>query len=251
MAIYHKNLKKIYDRVYKAGKDKFFTFGTDYVTKEVLASADFRNKEVLEVGCGTGETALGIAKKGGKVVAIDYSKEAIRIAKQKQHPNLEFRTCEYKDVRGKFDIIVMQEVLEHMDDPLANLRRIKRKLAPRGKIILTCPSFMNVRGYIWMTLLKLFNVPMSLSDVNFICPFDVEDWAKKLRMQLWWKTFNFDLGNNEKMLVDLRKRLPNALRDAGMKANIDLLLEWVEMVSKFNHTNRFSGAKGLYILQKI
>lgn len=246
-------LQKLYEGVYKKGKEKFFTFSTDYITNEVLNSVSFKNKTVFEIGCGEGDSALAIAKAGGKVLAIDYAKEAIAIAEKKHtHPNLSFRACEYKDVRGTFDIVLLQELLEHLDDPYANLARLKKKLKPGGKIVITCPSFMNVRGYVWMTLLLLFDVPMSLSDVNFLCPFDFEEFAKKLKMKLSWHTFNHDLGNNQKMVHDLgeRKRLENALRDAGMKGNVPALLAWLTKVARYDHTLPHSGAKGFYILSK-
>lgn len=251
MASKNQALKKIYNKVYRQGKDKFFTFSSDYITKEILGAVNFRGKRVLEIGCGTGVTALAIARAGGKILAIDYSAEAIKVAAgEKKHKNLEFRVGEYKDVKGGFDIIVLQEVIEHLDGPMRQLKNLKAKLKPNGRIVFTCPSFMNIRGYVWMTLYELFKVPMSLSDINFICPFDVMDWAKKLNMKLDWRTFNFDLGNNQKMIIDLKKRLVNALRDAKMKADVPALINWLEKCSKFNHVNELSGAKGLYILRK-
>lgn len=249
----NKKLQGLYEGVYKKGKEKFFTFSTDYVTDEILENVSFKNKTVLEIGCGTGETALAIALAGAKdVLAIDYAKEAIKTAREKEHPCLTFQTAEYADVPGEFDTIVLQEVLEHLDNPLSHLKKLKRKLAPKGKLVITCPSFMNVRGYVWMTLNTLFDVPMSLSDVTFLSPFDFEEFTKKLDMKLTWHTFNFDLGNNKKMIYDLddRNRLKNALKDAKMKADVPALLSWLKNVSKYDHTLPHSGAKGLYVLQR-
>jgi 2-polyprenyl-3-methyl-5-hydroxy-6-metoxy-1,4-benzoquinol methylase len=249
----NKKLRKLYEDVYKKGKERFFTFSTDYVTREVMSNVNFKGKKVLEVGCGTGETAFCIARAGGKIIAADYAPEAIKIAQERyHHENLEYHAARYQDIKGIFDIIVLQETIEHMDNPLRDLRNLKKKLKPKGKIVITCPSFMNVRGYVWMTLQLLFNVPMSLSDVQFLSPFDFEEWAKKLDMKLAWHTFNFDLGNNEKMMYDLgeRRRLKNALRDANMKGDTKKLLSWLERVSRYDHTLPHSGAKGFYILQK-
>lgn len=251
MTLKNQILKKIYNQVYRQGKERFFTFNSNYVTKEVLKTAKFTDKRVLEIGCGTGTTALAIARAGGKILAIDYSKEVIKIAsREKKHKNLIFKSAELKDIEEKFDIIVMQDVIEHLDEPFKQLKNIKEKLNPKGKIIITCPSFMNVRGYVWMTLLKLFKVPMSLTDINFLSPFDFIEWAKKLNMKLKWRTFNFNLGNNQKMLIDMKKRLTNALRDANMKANVPALLAWLQKVSLFNHKKYFSGAKAIYLLRK-
>jgi hypothetical protein len=144
----------------------------------------------------------------------------------------------------------MQDVIEHMAMPFNVLKKIKTKLKPKGKIVITCPSFLNVRGYVWMTLLKLFYVPMSLTDINFLCPFDFIKWAERLDTKLTWHTFNFDLGNNQKMIIDMKNRLTNALRDVEMKADVPSLIKWLKQVSRFDHEKYFSGAKGLYILEK-
>ena len=245
-----KGLKTLYNKVYKKGKDDFFSFNTDYITKEIIKSVNFKNKKVLEIGCGVGDTALAIVKKGGNVLATDFSKEAVAIAHKKKCSNIEFRTTTHDKIKDEFDIIVLQEVIEHMDKPLQDLRKLKKKLKRNGKIVITCPSFMNIRGYVWMTLVKLFDVPMSLSDINFLYPFDFEEYAKKLDMKLKWHTFNTDLGNNKKMLIDMKKRLTNALSDAKMKADVRSLMKWLEKVSEFDHTSPISGAKGFYILEK-
>lgn len=244
-------LKDTYNDIYKKGKENFFTFDSIYVGEHLIKSINFSGKKVLDIGCGTGEIDLLIAKQGAKVLAIDYASEAIEIAKNKNiHDNLDFKLAEYKDIEEMFDIIISLGTVEHFNNPLEDLKKIGSKLNKGGVICFTCPSFLNVRGYVWMTLAKLFNVPMSLTDLHYICPFDVAEWAEELNMDFQWSTFNFDLGNNEKMIIDLKKRLPNALRDAGMAGDTNSLITWLEKVSNFDHASEFSGAMGMYILKK-
>lgn len=245
-------LKKLYDEVYKTGKSKFFTFDTFNITEEILIEADWKNKKILEIGCGTGETAFEIAKKGGDVLAVDYSEEAITIAKEKhKHKNLKFETKSLHDVKGSFDIVIFQEVLEHTDDPLDALSRLSKLIKEDGLLLVTCPSFMNIRGYIWMTLVKLFDVPMSLTDLHFICPFDMEEWAKSLNLKLKWRTIDYSRGNGPKMIIDMDKRLKNALRDAKMNnSKVDDLMKWFEKVIKYDHRLPHAGAIGIYHLTK-
>ncbi len=51
----------------------------------------WKNKSVLDVGCGTGLFSYMIAKKGAKVTGIDYAKQAITIAnKTYTHQNLTY-----------------------------------------------------------------------------------------------------------------------------------------------------------------
>ena len=51
-------------------------------------------------------------------------------------------------------------------------KKAVNNLKKEGMIISASPSFMNPRGYVWMTLQLLLNVPMSLSDVHFFSPTD-------------------------------------------------------------------------------
>ena len=60
---------------------------------------------------------------------------------------------------------------------------MKQHLKPQGQLVVTCPSFLNLRGHVWMTLQLLLDVPMSLTDLHFICPFDMERWAEELELR--------------------------------------------------------------------
>ena len=48
-----------------------------------LAFVNFKEKNILDVGCGSGRDAVYMARKGGKVTAVDFSKELLKIAKIK------------------------------------------------------------------------------------------------------------------------------------------------------------------------
>ena len=56
---------------------------------------------------------------------------------------------------GKYDIIVLVGTLEHMDNPLQVLKVCKKHLNKNGKIIATVPNWLNPRGYVLLTLLKV------------------------------------------------------------------------------------------------
>ena len=76
------------------------------------------------------------------------------------------------------DVVVSCGTLEHMSDPRQELCRMIELVDGKGTIILTCPYFLNIRGFVWMTLALLLDVPMSLTDKHFISPFDIEGWLK-------------------------------------------------------------------------
>ena len=201
----NQDLKKIYESVYSKGKENFFTFNTLDITEQIFHEMEWKNLNVLELGCGIGDTAAKIASaKARSVLATDYSKSAIKTAKENHKlDNLEFDVASIEDISGKFDCIVMQEVIEHTDSPFQTIEFLSNKINPNGHIILTCPSFLNIRGYVWMTLQLLFDVPMSLTDKHFISPFDMKEWSDKLNLNLSWKTFRHEQGAGEKMVYDM------------------------------------------------
>lgn len=244
-------LKDLYRRVYSAGKESFFTFGTGDISQEVLGEVSWDGLSVLEIGCGTGETAYGMALAGAKVLAIDYAESAIDVARKKyQHPQLQYVVGDLNEVQGTYDVIVMQEVIEHVEDPRATLSRLKGHLDNSGHLIITCPSFVNLRGIVLMTLRLLLTVPVSLTDRHFISPGDMLQWAQQLGYTCTWRTFRYGLSHGDEMLVDLKKRLTNALRDAGLTtSHVDDLLEWLREVRCHETDSVHNGAKALYHLR--
>lgn len=245
------DLKNLYEKVYAGGSENFFTFLLYRDAMVIVQSVEWEGRKVLEIGCGEGGLASIIAFHGADVMAIDYSEEAIKIAEKKYSlENCRFKCCDYRDVSDRFDIVVMHGVLEHTDDPYETLLYIKENLLinTHSKIITSSPSFLNARGYIWMTLLLLFDVPMSLSDVHYLCPFDLENFAKKLGGKLTYKSCDQDLGHGERLVIDFKKRLANALRDAGMKGDVDKLLSWLTKTLPYKNYTDFSGAYIVYTI---
>ncbi len=254
-------LKCFYEGVYKKGERSHYTqfrLQTGAVTEEfaaVLSACPWKGKTVLDVGCGTGELCARIAAKGAaKVIGVDYAKDGIDEAKRKYRAkNLSFLCKNIKGVKGKFDVIVSVGTLEHMDNPLATLKHLKKLLAPGGIMVLTSPNWLNVRGLILQTLRFLFDAPITLADIHYLGPKDFEQWAKVLRMDLEWKTVDQDLGSGKKLIADLQRRLPAVARDMCWKIpaeRLDALLAWLEKcVIPLEGKRRHTGAAGRYILK--
>lgn len=249
----NKDLQNIYETVYSKGKENFFTFDTLDITEKVINQINYKGLRVLELGCGIGDTAAQIAQMGAEYVeACDYSDSAILTA-QKNHTadNLRFRVASIESITEKFDCIILQEVIEHTDDPFETISQLSNHLSDNGHLILTCPSFLNLRGYVWMTLQTLFSVPMSLTDKHFISPFDMKDWAERLNLELNWFTFRHKQAYGEAMVFDMNKRLKNALKDAELpNEKVDELLKWLLKASAYEIETISNGAKALYHFRK-
>jgi 2-polyprenyl-3-methyl-5-hydroxy-6-metoxy-1,4-benzoquinol methylase len=108
---------------------------------------------VLDAGCGDGTIAFRLARRGCRVVAVSNDAEAI--ARLEEHrgtlalppDNLAFRVHDLSEERGRapfsaeaFDATVCFDVLEHIADDLAALRRIAAALREGGQLLLTAPD---------------------------------------------------------------------------------------------------------------
>ncbi len=83
---------------------------------------------VLDIGCGNGAMAYDLAKKAKSVVGIDILKKNIAQAKQKySRKNLKYIHGDAInfDFKTKFDIITLSNVLEHIDNRVLFLRKLK------------------------------------------------------------------------------------------------------------------------------
>tara|TARA_Y100000590_G_scaffold86224_1_gene96599 strand:+ start:9773 stop:10555 length:783 start_codon:yes stop_codon:yes gene_type:complete len=257
----NKDLKSFYQGVYSRGERKHFT---PFVTtgtvsteaNEVINEINWKGQTVLDVGCGTGNFANEVARKNAKyVLGIDFANEAIKTAKKKySRKNLEFKNLDVKKIEEKFDVIVSIGTLEHMDNPLQILKKLKKCLNKNGKIILTTPNWTNPRGYVLMTLWFLFNAPITLADLHYLTPSEHLKMAKKMNMKVKWRTIEHSWGNGEIMIKDFQRRIPNVMRDMKMKTDdkkMKLFLKWLKTnVVAMDNSLPQNGAIGLYTYTK-
>jgi len=250
----NQDLKKKYDEIFKGGANTFFTSDGFEEALKIAACCNWEDKKVLDLGCGEGRLISMIAGAGAsEAIGVDYSEEAINKAVTTfELPNLDFIADDYKNVQNKFDVVVMQGVMEHFDKPWDELQYIiDNLLYENGSVITSSPSFLNPRGYVWMTLAKLFDVPMSLTDLHFICPFDMINFCNKYNYHLEYQSIYQDWGCGNGMLKDLNKRLHNALQDANMdNGKVKDLLEWLSQASRYFKQDNDSGAIVVYSIKK-
>ena len=86
-------------------------------------------KQVIELGCGEGELAARLLEgQDAEYLGTDLSADIVEEAKSR-YPHLQFQARGADDIElpdGAFDLVVACEVLEHVEDPPAVLREIKR-----------------------------------------------------------------------------------------------------------------------------
>lgn len=118
--------------------------------KNILKKLILSKKNIMEVGCGTGELIAFLNPKYG--YGVDLSSEMIKRANSKfeSKKNLIFSTEWPSGCRKYFDYIFMADVIEHIVDPLVTLRKISSYMGPDTKFVNT---MMNP---VWIPLEKIY-----------------------------------------------------------------------------------------------
>jgi ubiquinone/menaquinone biosynthesis C-methylase UbiE len=99
----------------------------------------WRDKRVLEIGCGLGTDAVNFARAGAEYTGVDLSSVSLDLAKQRfaafgldggfVHSN-----AEALEVRpASFDLVYSFGVIHHTPDPDAVLRQARRAIRPDGE----------------------------------------------------------------------------------------------------------------------
>lgn len=101
-----------------------------------------QNTKVLDVGCASGYLAALIKEKGCVVDGIDNDAESILEAKK--YCNASVLDIAREKIQGKYDIIILGDILEHLENPGKILADLKENLNKGGYIIVSLPNIVNI-----------------------------------------------------------------------------------------------------------
>jgi 2-polyprenyl-3-methyl-5-hydroxy-6-metoxy-1,4-benzoquinol methylase len=119
---------------------------------QLLRGLPLARPKILDLGCGTGWFTQQLAELGD-VTGLDLSEAAIALARS-QFPNVSFLCANLYEAAlhpASFDVIVAQEVIAHVEDQVAFVRRMAELLKPRGYLVVTTANKVVMERVDWPT----------------------------------------------------------------------------------------------------
>ncbi|MBI5936753.1 MAG: bifunctional 2-polyprenyl-6-hydroxyphenol methylase/3-demethylubiquinol 3-O-methyltransferase UbiG [Betaproteobacteria bacterium] len=156
--------------------------------------AQLNGKAVLDVGCGGGILAEGMAGKGAQVTGIDLGEKALKVAKLHKLESgvqVDYELVAVEDLAeaqpASFDVVTCMEMLEHVPDPAGIVAACAHLVKPGGWVFCSTLN-RNPKSYLFAILgaeyiLKM--LPRGTHDwAKFIKPSELAGFARQAGLEL-------------------------------------------------------------------
>ncbi|OGG29713.1 hypothetical protein A2973_04845 [Candidatus Gottesmanbacteria bacterium RIFCSPLOWO2_01_FULL_49_10] len=206
-----------------------------YVEKQDMFRRIFREKlafirrfkqrgTLLDIGAGVGLFVDEARSMGYDAVGVEPSGASVRAARKHLGVSLQPGEFHKKYFKTLFDIVLMNHVLEHMEDPKRVLGEVRDVLSPQGVLVIGVPNFGSFLAWFkrdrWQSLIPdehRWQFTLQTLD-QLVVPFGFGrvgvSWENHDRSMLaWWKQVAYRLidmvalftGKAEAMLVVYQK----------------------------------------------
>ncbi|HIF50421.1 MAG TPA: class I SAM-dependent methyltransferase [Thiotrichaceae bacterium] len=151
--------------------------------------------KILDVGCGNGDN-LALLSGFGEVIAIEKESDAIERARLRKSGKVYEGALpdNLPDSLGAdFDLIVLLDVLEHIDDDSGSLTSVRKLISENGKLLITVPAFQ----WLWTNRDKLHHHKRryTVVDIRQL----LEDSGFEIQYISYFNTFLFPLAILERI----------------------------------------------------
>ncbi len=183
-----------------------------------LPDFQIAGSDVLDVGCGDAGVPIAFAKRGARAAGIEPDHASIargRVRVQEHGVSVDLREgvaeeLPYPD--RSFDLVVLDNVLEHVRDQRRTLMEIHRVIRPEGLLYLVTPKPL--------ALYSLWNDPHYDMAGLVLLP---------RRLQVWYfeKVRGGGEGSYDVGHIPTRRRLRRLLREAGFETVVEPRELWI------------------------
>ena len=194
-------------------------------------------KELLDIGCGTGDFLYSALKNGWRVSGIEPNEKARVIANAKTNDVVSNSDKLFKFENNRFDVITLWHVLEHLPNLEKHIDTISKLLKPGGILIIAVPNFKSYDAEYYKSFWAAYDVPRHLWH-----------FSKSTIVKLFSK-YNFELLKTKPMLFDsfYVSLLSEKYKSGSMNP---FKAFWVGLRSNLNAKRTKQYSSQIYILKK-
>lgn len=146
--------RNLFEKVYQLVKKKTLNDKINWIK-----SNHSNIKNILDIGCGTGDFLFRAKDEGWQVFGFEPNAKAKAISKSK---NINLIDDLDSFQKQSFDVITMWHVLEHVPDLDKQIRQIKSLLKPDGLLIIAVPNFKSYDAQFYKSDWAAYDVPRHL-----------------------------------------------------------------------------------------
>ena len=152
-------------------------------------------KRVVDIGCGGGILSDSMARQGAKVLGVDLSTKALRVAQlhalEAGTPDVEYREVSAEALAaeqpGAFDVVTCMEMLEHVPHPDSVVRAAATLVKPGGWIFFSTIN-RNPKAFLFAIVgaeYVLNLLPRGTHEyLKFIRPSELAGWCRQAGLDL-------------------------------------------------------------------
>jgi 2-polyprenyl-3-methyl-5-hydroxy-6-metoxy-1,4-benzoquinol methylase len=151
------------------------------------------NKKVLDVGCVGQDSPYQsenwlhnkLKKVSREITGVDIDFESIEYLKKVGHNIIHVN--ELENYNEKYDVIVMADVIEHVNDPVDFIKFYSRYLNQEGIFLITTPNATRIRTFIEILFTTTYS--MNFEHICWFCPktlLEVISRADLIPVDFYW-----------------------------------------------------------------
>ncbi len=145
--------------------DKLYLLARNFTLKKkrnLAAKLQPQKGNVLDVGCGTGDFLHTCMIDGWKATGVEPNENARALAAQKGI----ITVSSLDEVKGRFDLITLWHVVEHISDLNKTFNKLYNFLEPTGTLLIAVPNHTSLDGAHYKETWAGYDVPRHLWHFN-------------------------------------------------------------------------------------